>query len=344
MLLIMTACNNNDFTHISEYQDAIYIMDTEGNNKQKVIDVAGCSNVQFIPNSDKLLYMINRTDGSNMGSLYTVNTDGSEITQISGELKIRRDLPSISDDGLKIVFWVLDDSRDSAIYDLYLTDPLGIEITNLTQTEDESEKDASFINYQDQEYLLFVTYFNENDLNYSTISKMNIDTFEVDTLYVEEINEEWGFKHPLYCQLYDKLFVVFGQIGTFASSHLYSYDSLYNGNPTLIPTEVYGYKMDISLDFHKLIFQSYDITTYDILQNEVNLLADGYKFNTYHDKVIYCTNSQSNNGNIYSIKLDGSNNTLLSEDGFYPRFSKDGSQIVYIGRYVTNPQRNLITN
>ena len=146
VLIILMGCND-DNVYIPFYQDAIYIMDADGSNKQKVIDVDGCSNVQFLPNSDKLLYMLNRTDGTNTGSLYTVNTNGSEITQISGELKIKRDLPSISDDGSKIIFWAFDDSRDYT-YDLHMVDPMGIEITNLTQTEDVSEKEATFINYQ----------------------------------------------------------------------------------------------------------------------------------------------------------------------------------------------------
>jgi len=318
-------------------------MNTDGDNKQKVIDVNYCKNVQFIPNSNKILFMTSRNDGSQMKQLLTVNIDGSDSLKISGQYLLRDAQPSVSEDGSKIVFWALPDSRDYS-YDLYMTDPLGTEIINLTNTEDESEKDASFINYQDHEYLLYVTYFNESETNFSTISLMNIETFEIDTLYIEEIEEEWGFKHPLYCQSYEILFVVSGQVGTTASSYLYSYDSLYNGNSVLIPTEVYGYKMDISLDFHKLIFQSHDIMTYDILQNEVNLLVGGYKFDTYLDKMIFCTRSQSNDGDIYSIKLDGSDNTLLSEDGFYPRFSSNGDKIVFIGRYNTNPRRDLITN
>jgi len=343
LLLIYLISCTEDNEYIPFYQDAIYIMNTDGDNKQKVIDVNYCKNVQFIPNSNKILFMTSRNDGSQMKQLLTVNIDGSDSLQISGQYLLRDAQPSVSEDGSKIVFWALPDSRDYS-YDLYMTDPLGTEIINLTNTEDESEKDASFINYQDHEYLLYVTYFNESETNFSTISLMNIETFEIDTLYIEEIEEEWGFKHPLYCQSYEILFVVSGQVGTTASSYLYSYDSLYNGNSVLIPTEVYGYKMDISLDFHKLIFQSHDIMTYDILQNEVNLLVGGYKFDTYLDKMIFCTRSQSNDGDIYSIKLDGSDNTLLSEDGFYPRFSSNGDKIVFIGRYNTNPRRDLITN
>ena len=207
VLIILIGCNDGD-EYIPFYQDAIYIMDTDGSNKQKVIEVDGCSNVQFVPNSNKILFMTPRGDGSLMKQLQTVNIDGSELVQISGDLKLKDAQPSISDDGNKIVFWAFDDSRDYT-YDLYMVDPLGIEITNLTQTEDVSEKDASFINYQDQEYMLYVTYFTENDMNFSTISMMNMTTFTIETLYIEEIEDEHGFKKPIYDCVNDFLFAIY---------------------------------------------------------------------------------------------------------------------------------------
>ncbi|MCK4312507.1 MAG: PD40 domain-containing protein [Candidatus Cloacimonetes bacterium] len=337
LLVIMICSCEVDNEYIPVYQDAIYIMDANGSNKQKVIEVDGCCNVQFIPDSDKLLYMLNRTDGSNMGSLYTVNTDGSEITQISSELKIRRDLPSISDDGIKIVFWVFDDSRDYAIYDLYMVDPMGIEITNLTQTDNMSEIDATFIQYQDQEYLLYVTYFTENEINYSTINMMNTTTFEIDTLYVEEIEGDHGFRKTIYDNVNDILFTIFNYYSVL------EYSSLENGESIFV-SDCLLRTMSLSIMYNQLLFNSISIMKYDYSLNQTNELVDGYRYQVFQDKVIYCTYSHSNDGDIYSIKLDGSNNTFLSEDGFYPRFSKDGSRIVYIGRYVTNPKRNLITN
>ena len=310
------------------YQDAIYIMDIDGNNKQKVIDVDLCRNVQFIPNFDKLLYMIKKTDGSNMGSLYTVNTDGSEITQISGELKVRLDLPSISDDGTKIVFWVLDDSRDYAIYDLYMTDPMGIEITNLTQTDNTSEIDATFIHHQNQENLLYVTYFYENEINYSTICMMNTTTFEIDTLYVMEIEDDHGFRKPIYDNVNDILFTIFDYYSVL------EYSSLENGNHTIVSDYCSLITMDLSILNTQLLFGSTSIMKYDYSLNQTNELVGGFRFQIFQDKVIYSTHSYSNVGDIYSVKLDGSDNTMLSEDSFYPRFSNDGSQIVFIGKYL----------
>jgi hypothetical protein len=318
-------------------------MDSDGSNKQKVIDVDSCINVQFIPNSSKILFMSPRNDGSFMKQLHTVNIDGTDSLQISGDYLLRVAQPTVSDDGDKIVFWALHDSRDY-YYDLYLTDPLGLEIVNLTDTENVSEKDASFIEYQGQEYLLYVTYFNENNANYSTISMMNMDTFSVDTLYVEEIDDEWGFKYPVYYPSEDFLFTAFGQVGLTAKSKLLFYDALQNGNHSVIPIEIYGQKMEINIEYSTLIVQSSDIMIYDIDYNEVKFLTHGYKFHSYHNNVIYSTNSQTTDGNIYSVNLDGTDNTLLAEDGYYPRYSEDGSQIVYIGRYPDNKKRNMITN
>ena len=73
---------------------------------------------------------------------------------------------------------------------------------------------------------------------------------------------------------------------------------------------------------------------YDYSLNQTNELVGGFRFQIFQDKVIYSTHSYSNVGDIYSVKLDGSENTMLSEDSFYPRFSNDGSQIVFIGKYL----------
>ena len=329
-MLILIGCND-DYYYIPIYQDAIYIMDTDGSNIQKVIDVNSCSNVQFLPNSNKLLYMLNRTDGSNMGSLFTSNTDGTEVTQISGELKIRKDLPSISDDGLKIVFWVLNESRDFAVYDLYLVDPMGIEIVNLTQTNNVSEIDASFIYYQSQECLLYVTYYTENQINYSTISIMNMTTFGIDTLYIEEIDSDHGFRKPNYDNENDILFTIYDYYS------VSKYSSLENGVSTFV--SYCGLEsMEISIENTQILFHLNGIVLNNYVLNQVEELVDGYKPHVFQDIVIYCTYGWSNIGDIYSIKLDGSNNTILAEDGFYPRFSDDGSQIVYIGRYDINSE------
>ena len=54
MVLLVSGCDKDDGEYIPVYQDAIYIMDADGSNKQKVIEVDGCCNVQFIPDSDNI--------------------------------------------------------------------------------------------------------------------------------------------------------------------------------------------------------------------------------------------------------------------------------------------------
>ena len=334
MLIILGCTKDNEY--IPFYQDAIYIMDSDGDNKQKVIDVEGCTNVQFIQDSNKILFMTSRYDGSYMKQLHTVNIDGSDSLQISGDYLLKDEQPAVSDDGSKIVFWALHESRD-AVYDLYMTDPLGTEIINLTNTENESEKDALFIQYQEQEYLLYVTYFSEANVNYSTISMMNIDTFEIDTLYIEEIEDEHGFKNPIYDKENDILFTIFDYYSVI------KYNSLENGNSSFV-SQCGLRAMDLSITTTQLIFQLNGIVMYDYSQNQFEELVEGYRYDLLDESIIFCTNSQSNSGDIYTIKLDGSNNTLLVEDGFYPRYSPDGSQIVYIGHHLKSQEKNLITN
>ena len=94
------------------YQDAIYIMDADGSNKQKVTDVDNCDNVQFIPNSDKLLYLADN-------SLFTVNIDGTENQKISGELEITNHLPVIKSDGQMIALrFKFGDNTNIGLFDM----------------------------------------------------------------------------------------------------------------------------------------------------------------------------------------------------------------------------------
>jgi len=342
VIAVIWGCSDEN-EYIPFYQDAIYMMDADGSNKQKVLDVDSCTNVQFIPNSNKILFMTSRNDGSYLKQLHTINTDGTDSLQISGEFLLKDEQPAVSHDGSKIVFWALHDSRDYS-YDLYSTDPLGTEIVNLTDTESVSEKDASFIEYQGQEFLLYVTYFSENNINYSTISLMDTGLFSVDTLYVEEIDGEWGFKHPVYYPSEDLLFVAFGQYNNYVKSNLMKYNGLYNSESTKIYEGISSLYMMINNQSDKLIFKTPDLMVYDINLNQFYALPYGFTYDTFDENLIYCTNSWIDNGYIYSINLDGTNNTLLAEDGYYPRYSQDGEQIVYIGRHLRNQERNLITN
>ena len=339
-MMSLISCTIEDIEYIPFYQDAIYLLDADGNNKQKIIDVNICRNVQFIPNSNKILFMTARFDGSYMEQIHTINTDGSDSTQISHNYLLREDQPAISEDGTKIVFWALDETRD-ADYDLFLTDPLGLEIINLTNTQGESEKDASFIHYQNQEYLLYVTYSSINNSEFSTISIMNTTTFEVDTLYVEEVEDVHrylGFRKPIYDSNNDILFSMFDY-------SLLEYSSLESGDSTYISTCGLISPMELSIN-NQLLFYLNGIRKYDYSLNqiEINFFVDGYWFDSLNEEVIYSSGRHLSDSDIFSIKLDGSQNMMLAEDGIYPRFSDDGTQIVYIGQYVTNPRRNLITN
>lgn len=342
-IVVIVGCTD-DNVYIPFYQDAIYIMDSDGNNKQKVMDIDSHTNVQFIPNSNKILFMTSRNDDSQMKQIHTVNINGSDSLQISGDYLLKDEQPAVSDDGTRIVFWALHQFRDYA-YDLYMTDPLGTEIVNLTNTEDESEKDASFIQYQEQEYLLYVTYFNDNNINYSTISMMNTETFSIDTLYVEEIYDDWGFKNPAYHLDMDLLFVAFGKHNTYVQSNLLLYNGLMSSNYTILYEGIYSYRIKMNYQYNKLIFKTSDIMIYDMNLNQFNILySGGYTYDSFDEYVIYCTGFGIDTSEIYSINLNGTENTLLADDGFYPRYSPDGSQIVYIGRHLRNQKRNLITN
>ena len=340
--LFFCGCNygGDDNDYIPIYQDAIYIMDADGSNKQKVIDVDNCDNVQFIQDSNKLLY---RADNS----LFTVNEDGTENTKISGELNVRRDLPAISDDGEKIAFAVYYDSRDY-IYDLYITEPTGNEISNLTNSANVSEKEATFIQYQNQEFLLYVTYFNNRDVSYSTVSKMNLANSIIDTCYIKELyNLDYanGFSDPKYDENTDNLFVFWGSV----DGSIYQYSSVEDGfieNEFIANGAIPYYSHELSQIVTKLLYyhQNDYMTLFDYTFQISTNYEEGYNFTLSEDTILY-TDSRTGLCSIYSIKFDGLNKNLLTEDSMMPRFNEDAAQIVYIGQYITNPvQKNLITN
>jgi len=337
--LLFCGCNygGDDDDYIPIYQDAIYIMDEDGSNKQKVIDVDNCDNVQFIPNSNKLLYIADN-------SLYTVNEDGSDNMKISGELNVRRDLPAISDDEEKIAFAVYYDSRDY-IYDLYMTEPTGNELSNLTNSANISEKEATFIQYQNQEFLLYVTYFNMNETNFSTLCIMDIINYHIDTLYVEEIESSsfyGGFSYPIYINNQDKLFSSFGEW----EENLIMYNQLFNGIKETIFTGSFLNPIERSFTENKIFFNPAQIHCYNYENDEIYSLIKGYRYycSPISNILVYCSSISSNDGDIFTMQSDGANNTKIIDEGFAPRFSLNGDKIVYVGKYVTNPKRNLLTN
>jgi len=107
-----------------------------------------------------------------------------------------------------------------------------------------------------------------------------------------------------------------------------------------------GYPIFISLN--KIIYNS-GVHYHIVNKDGSNIIDLGRSFHAHiapfnDTKVVYSIDS-SFNGDIYIIDSDSTNLHKLANNGDYPRFSNDGTKIVFPGQYQTNKEsKNNITN
>jgi hypothetical protein len=320
ILLFLIACNDNDNEYIPIYQDAIYIMNADGSNKQKVINVNNCDNVQFIPNSNKLLYLADN-------SLYTVNEDGTENVKISGELGIATS-PIISEDGL---FCYLTGNASNRItyYDIYKMNIQDESFDNLTVLDNDQIGD---INYK-QGFIVYISISN-NDI-YS-LKKMNVNTsINYDTIYVA--SEESIILSPVFGQTTDDIFFT-------SLNGIYKINN-YNQCELIIANE---YGIRLFYPFEEILFfesTSHEILSFNLSNSVLNYFINGYFPDFSNDKMIYSTNWGDYNSEVRVFNLTTFEDTFLVEHAYKGKFSDNAQKITFIGKYITNPRsKNLITN
>ena len=318
--LLFCGCNygGDDNDYIPIYQDAIYIMDTDGSNKQKVIDVDNCDNVQFIPNSNKLLYLADN-------SLYTVNEDGTENTKISGELEIATP-PLISEDGL-FCYFTGNASKRMTYFDIYTMDIQNESFYNITVLDNDQIGD---INYK-QGFIVYISISN-NDI-YS-LKKINVNTSNYDTIYIA--SEESIILSPVFGQTTDNTFFT-------SQSGIYKINN-YNQCEIIIDDE-YGIRLFYPFE-ETLFFESTsnEIVNFNLSNSVLNYLANGYLPDFSNNTMIYSTNWGDYNSEVRLFNLTTFEDTFLSEHAYKGKFSDNAQIITYIGKYITNPNsKNLIT-
>ena len=323
MLLIMIACNNNDYEYNPEYQDAIYIMDTDGNNKQKVIDVNGCSNVQFIPNSNKLLYLADN-------SLYTVNEDGTENVKISGELDLYYARPIISDNGQFCFFEAYQERMANAdVYQIDLTDNV---YENITQSEDYHE---SYIDYKNDN-IIFLK-ISENSL--ISICKYSLIEQEVETIVYTQ--QDISLISPIFG--IDNTEIYYSKTGDIIENGIYKFNII-TDIEQIITSLTWGGKLDWYNSQHIFKTDSF-IYRIEINNGNVENIVNGEYPDFSNDKMIYSTNWGDYNSEVRVFNLITFEDAFLAEHAFKGKFSDNAQKITYICKYITNPQsKNLITN
>ncbi len=325
--LLFCGCNyggdNNDYEPI--YQDAIYIMDADGNNKQKVIDVDNCDNVQFIPNSNKLLYLAD-------SSLYTVNEDGTDNMKISGELKVANyEYACVTSDGSYFYFCAESDrypAKDLYRYEI-IEDQLEIIYQNSLRN---CQNPALSPNNE-------LIVFSENDINSYSILELDLTTVNVDTI-LTIATPDFFIGLPSYKNLNTIYYIETLEHGP----ELFKYDKD-TGNSTSLIYEVSTYSYWISNDKEKLVYINYPIIQY--LKNETIIyeIHEGKQPHISNFGIIFSTSHITENSEIFSYNFITEEIENIMEMGRTARFSTDYDRIIYVGTYLTNPiSKNLITN
>ena len=325
--LLFCGCNyggDDDNDYIPIYQDAIYIIDADGSNKQKVIDVDNCDNVQFIPNSNKLLYMADN-------SLFTVNEDGAENTKISGELEVIWNLrPSVSYDGNYVACNINNQNYwDVKIINLFTNDINDIPL---------SECQKFYPVFASQNNILCFSNDVSGILTYD-IASANIDTVYFTNNYVagmifsDDDNDIFFSEYPLNRNL-----------ASLKKIDLITFEiELINDNSSSIQAP-YMDSIENLIAFHTFnpfLLQVMNFSTLDPIFS-----TEGYMPNFIdNQKVIYSTKNFSFIGDILLQDFIDNTSSIVAVNSFSPSFSAVKQQIVFLSQYLVNPRNNIyITN
>ena len=323
ILLFLIACNDNDNEYIPVYQDAIYIMDADGSNKQKVIDVDNCDNVQFVPNSNKLLYLADN-------SLYTMNEDGSDNMKISGELDLYYARPIISDNGQFCFFEAYQERMANAdVYQIDLTDNV---YENITQSEDYHE---SYIDYKNDN-IIFLK-ISENSL--ISICKYSLIEQEVETIVYTQ--QDISLISPIFG--IDDTEIYYSKTGDIIENGIYEFNII-TDIEQIITNLTWGGKLDWYNSQYIFKTDSF-IYRIEINNGNVENIVNGEYPDFSDDKMIYSTNCGNYNSEVRVFNFTTFEDTFLAEHSYKGKFSGNAQKITYIGKYITNPRsKNLITN
>jgi hypothetical protein len=348
LLLILTACDldlaDEGEVNIPEYQEAIYIMDADGSNKTKVIDVDGCENVQFIPNSYKLLYLANN-------SLYTVNIDGTENEKISGDVEVEgtnrgNAKPTISNDGNYALFSGIASNQ----HDLFLYEIGSNVLTNITNTNsvdelnprfESNELKACFITRNDSlHYLTVIDPLNSTiDTLYTSNKRMPacLYSFDNQSIFFFEEYDDKAIDSKSYERDYYRTYLKRISINSLEVNELVDNSSNYCSYISV-------------LNENYIIFDLYSgrLTAFSLLNNDSIDLPESiiYAFDLNVQNKVYFSGSEiPESGTIEIFDIELNETTIATTNAIAPALSKDDTKLCCIGTYVINPKsKNYLTN
>lgn len=319
-VVILTGCDEGFI--IPLYKPCIYMMNADGSDLTKVID-RGALYTLFIPNRPSILYL------GAPASLYTVGYDGTNVYKISDTLEVKFEYPSISLDGSKVVF-VTDD-------DLYVVNIDDSNLHRLTHSDDIIERQPCF--FPDGNKIIYNTLDNSIKTKYR-LCVIDIASGIKDTLLTSDDFINW----PNFSADGEKIY--YTSSGT--EEGLYSMNKDGSNIIKLVSEISAGYPIEVSVN-KLLYYYGSNIRIANIDGSDVFSLGgiENPSIALFDDtKVVYSTRNIGDYlGDICVVNCDGTNEKKLANNGDYPRFSNDGTRIVFPGQYQINKgNKSYITN
>ncbi len=315
IFLIFLGCENDILEYVGPaYQNAIYTMDSDGNNKEKILDT-NCRNVQFIPNTNKILYV---KKGNDADTLFIANDDGSENVIICDELDLSNSNPRISEDGQFCYTIVLSDEWFSTS-DIYEFDLINNSYRNITNNR---WKDVLTLAYKGNT----LVYALEQSQSIWSLMKFNLNNDQLDTLLIAQANT---YINPIiFGNTTNEIFFSWSGIDFLCG--IYKMNIAENVVDT-ITTVTYGGGLTYTNN-NLFIDSSYsDIIQIDLLTNNITSLVVGGFPDFHNDLMLFSTSSDVYNSEIRRFDLSSLENSLITSHGFKPKYSANGEKIVFIG-------------
>ena len=318
ILFLLAGCDILSYHETCKiYQDCIYLIDSNGSDLYKVVDLGhtddsimggggsllpGADNIQFTSDDEKLVY-------GNDCKFYLVNLDGSDNTLLSGTLRVWGK-PSISTDNQTIVF----SAYTNEVLDIYMTTLNGAEPINLTNSYEADEKYPNFS--PDGNEIIF-----SKDIDTcSFICKKDLNTGEYDILAV---SNDLRFTYPVFSPDGIKIFYI-------KHRELFVMNS--DGSEQVKIFDGIESSLSFSADGSKIVFNNYSnlyVIIYEgFIINEIEI--DSYPRNPSlsSDGMFIVYSGVSISGGVYVIGSDGSNRRKIHH-GCVPAFSSDSSKIAF---------------
>ena len=279
VFLIVNSCNiveSHDEKPIYNSINEVNVINANGNN-YKVISKGW--NSKILRDKNKIVF-------SNANNLFTINYDGSDLTQLTN-LKLSLFGYNVSQNGEKIVLSLFENNSVR----MYLINSDGTNFSQLTNSGG-ADLEASFSDNSTE--IVF-----RRDWNICTISS-NGTEFQ----YINKHPDSSYFRNPYF--IYNNTKILYSEETKNSNYIVHLYD-LNKQIDSVLPN-LNRPISDISSNGEILFIENIKIKVMDIMKNEIKEIAEGHyaSFSDDGNKIVY-----SNGKEIYLIDSNGNNEILV---------------------------------